>query len=325
MRLFKIRLTVRNSLDSGIQQLAEDRVEQCHVLLMHAAEILLKSIVIEYMALGMSRWAARNPHQYRQMAARDVRPDLSAWSDALDQGFRNVFREIDVVFPFSERTRFVVRHLYQSRNRLIHEGYDKDFTKDHVREVVTGVLPMLDEIASIIGIELTDLLDPAICRELIVGGRVLTQDSEADGYAAMLSFRAAYFYQNWRSDDDRIELPESLIRDAVQDGDGDEDTTGRYLRRPFLLSPADDTGHATCRICNHPCYLEFEPRIYRDRQGEFALPLGVLCGRCGLFIDNKQTLLAKIHYGRLNESTIGAAAWTQVVALIKKQNPEGTN
>lgn len=317
-------LFFRSSTDSiwaGIGLLSLGQVSQSYLLLTQAVEIALKGVLDEIQQCGIAAWAKRNPSLFRDVAARNGQFDPARFSQALkEKTLVGAFREAACILTFSQEVQCAFDRINRTRNDIAHRGGDPDSMHLYVRDILTAILPMLEELhEQALGVCVSDYLFSTVARELIVAGRFLSgRDWHAEDWQiALLPFKLAYAkrerlvdvarglsHADDNSDDDTDYLPASNARPP------------QWMESFHILGPRTDYDiHTSCRICQERCFVEFQSAPSKS-EGQLSFRVNaVACPHCHLGLTPAYSDLAQIHYGPISKNSLGMENWN---VLLRK-------
>jgi hypothetical protein len=296
------------SLDAAVGLLVLDQVSQAYLLFAQALEVTLKGVLDEVRELGFEAWLRQNPGPWPN---RPERCPLHPWQlkeTIKEKTFPKAFQEVAELGLFSESARRAFEPIPGTRNRIAHSGGEDERCHIYVQDILTRILPLLDELYRAHGLHLADLLLHCVARELLVAGRFLRRrrDGAKSWAMALRPVTAAYFH--------RINIEHGAPADFDPFGYGwgdrfDMNHEWEKVVAGSLKGNVLDRERTRCHICGERCFVATDGELRTLDSEEFFRVASLACPYCHLRIPEEYSDLAELHYGRITEESLGAEQW----------------
>ncbi len=302
------------SIDAGTSLLALGQVSQAFLLFMQASEVSLKGVLDEISEIGTKTWAAQNPVLVRNLANSSQHFDESRLRQSVtEKTFIGAFREVQAYIAFTDQV--VSRHVAvnNTRNRIAHQGGDREQANLYLAQIIECLLPLLDEFFDrLIGQPICRFIGHRLARELIVAARFLRRhSSEMDAWKVALRPMAAAYFSN------RV-IEHGAPIDFDPHGYGWNDRSDLNFEweqkvAGSLKGNVLEEEYTICRICGERCFVATEGELKWQVHTPYFEVSSMACPHCHLSITEEHSDLARIHYGPIDEQLLGHESWVHLV------------
>lgn len=327
------------SLETGLLLLNSRAIGQSHALLTQAIEVTCKAVLDDFKSRGMSAWMQAHRGLAQNLPLKPEMPEDRKISEMIERkALKAVLTETNGFLALNDS--LVHSQFGRTRNEIIHRGPKHEKRHHYLREILTVLLPLLDEMYfKVFRMPISEFIGPGISRELINAARFLL-DKDFDPKVtevALSPFRAAF--HGVHQGHDFIGVIDEITDDGIIWYNTDQDQqeiversclkhlTGTVIGTIFCSNddfvPDEARTLISCKICSGNILIGVEMEDLPDAcftNGILPneLPISSLCcQQCHLLLTDKHKDLIRIHFGVFNQELVGESSWQLIEKNLK--------